>query len=82
MLSWTCPLMSLSSSSVLELAEGLRNKSSNNCLCLSVRVFKQFFSRFRFQRGLKRKPMALIKKLRKAVCETIYDIFLLLFKML
>ncbi|KAF5930415.1 hypothetical protein HYC85_031288 [Camellia sinensis] len=29
-------------------------------------------ARRRFQRGLKRKPMALIKKLRKAICEQHY----------
>uniref|UniRef100_A0A251VF84 Uncharacterized protein n=1 Tax=Helianthus annuus TaxID=4232 RepID=A0A251VF84_HELAN len=45
MLSLICLLMSLLSSSLLVLAEGV----------------------YMFQRGLKRKPMALIKKLRKAV---------------
>lgn len=43
------------------------------------RVFILFylglFFLFRFQRGLKRKPMALIKKLRKAVCFLLHILF-------
>ena len=36
-------------------------------------------ARRRFQRGLTRKPMALIKKLRKAVCIYFLSVFILFF---
>ena len=35
---------------------------------VSLDLMRCLFVLGRFQRGLKRKPMALIKKLRKAVC--------------
>ncbi|KAJ9537144.1 hypothetical protein OSB04_029877 [Centaurea solstitialis] len=72
MLSLICLRMTLSSSSLLVLAEGMHFLLYTTILFfhfhfLIIIDFHSFIIIIdRFQRGLKRKPMALIKKLRKA----------------
>ena len=75
MLFSICLLMTLSSSSLLVFAEGkiqfFFKKDftllCNGCFLCLFWHFALVWKLFRFSRGLTRKPMALIKKLRKAV---------------